>query len=266
MLGETPLMWLCILLGVLAVNEVLNLTCGRPKTGMEIAERIIELLSVGTLIYFLSFAAFSPDNPRDPIGEFFVMIFNGLATFAIVTLFLLRVVLTVFDKSEHALKRCTYAIFGYAYTVIPLTALLMLSSRVYLNYDFRIPLILFIMIWLNDTGAYCVGSTLGRHRLCERLSPKKSWEGFWGGLVFAMGAGAVYALLCDPERLTVWLGAGAVVGVAATVGDLFESLIKRTAGVKDSGKLIPGHGGILDRIDSLLFAAPTLMLYLTVCF
>lgn len=119
-------------------------------------------------------------------------------------------------------------------------------------------LLMFVLIWLNDTGAFLVGSTMGRHRLFPRISPKKSWEGFWGGMLFCIAA-SVGATLIWPEFffLPAWqMGIyGVLVCIFSTWGDLFESLIKRTIGVKDSGKLLPGHGGILDRIDSLLFVS-----------
>ena len=131
-------------------------------------------------------------------------------------------------------------------------------------------LMMFVMIWLNDTGAYCVGSLFGRHRLCERLSPKKSWEGFWGGMAFCIIAGAVCCFINNgwsmasegcAISLVKWVGLGMLVSLMSTWGDLFESLIKRSLGVKDSGHLIPGHGGILDRIDSLLLVAPATFVY-----
>jgi phosphatidate cytidylyltransferase len=119
---------------------------------------------------------------------------------------------------------------------------------------------MFALIWVNDTGAYCVGSTMGKHRLCERLSPKKSWEGFWGGMAFCVIASVIYALIMNYNVLAS-VAFGIIVSLFATFGDLFESLLKRSAGVKDSGKLIPGHGGVLDRIDSLLFVAPAAAIY-----
>jgi phosphatidate cytidylyltransferase len=122
---------------------------------------------------------------------------------------------------------------------------------------------LYLVIWASDTGAYYVGTAFGRHRLYEKISPKKSIEGLMGGMLAAM----IIALLC-----TVWLVPsfglleaavlGAFLAAFGTVGDLVESLIKRSSGVKDSGSLIPGHGGILDRMDSMLFAAPVLFYYL----
>lgn len=116
----------------------------------------------------------------------------------------------------------------------------------------------FVVTWANDTFAYFAGHAFGRHKLYERISPKKTWEGFAGGAIGSVaGALAVLALL-HPPLLGPWsavaLGAGgAVLGPA---GDLVESMLKRAAGVKDSGRIIPGHGGLLDRIDALLFVSP----------
>jgi phosphatidate cytidylyltransferase len=122
---------------------------------------------------------------------------------------------------------------------------------------------LFLAIWASDTGAYYAGTALGRHRLYEKISPKKSIEGLVGGTL----ASAVIAVLCKVWLVPAlgWVEAallGAFLALVGTVGDLVESLIKRSAGVKDSGTLIPGHGGILDRMDSMLFAAPVLFYYL----
>lgn len=123
-----------------------------------------------------------------------------------------------------------------------------------------------IFIWVNDTGAFCVGSLIGRHRLFERISPKKSWEGFFGGLFFTVIAGIIIGVYFPghfPEfTLTQWIGLAAAVTVFATWGDLIESAIKRSAGKKDSGKLLPGHGGVLDRIDSLLLVIPAALIYI----
>lgn len=129
-------------------------------------------------------------------------------------------------------------------------------------------LAVFLFLWINDTGAFLVGSTIGKHRLFERISPKKSWEGFFGGLAFNLIAAALFCHYCPgyfglDNNMPLWLGLGAVVTIFGTWGDLVESLIKRTLHIKDSGKIIPGHGGILDRIDSLLLAAPAVLIYLT---
>ncbi len=116
------------------------------------------------------------------------------------------------------------------------------------------------IIWANDIFAFLVGITLGRHRLCERISPKKSWEGFIGGIVAAMGAALLSAYLLG-EDLMIWAGMGILSALAAVAGDLVESMFKRSAGVKDSGAIMPGHGGWFDRFDAVLMAAPVAVIY-----
>lgn len=128
-------------------------------------------------------------------------------------------------------------------------------------------LALFIMIWINDTGAFLVGSQFGKRRLFERLSPKKSVEGFVGGLVFNIAAGAIFCTYCSsffgmPANYAAWIGLAVLVTLFATWGDLAESMIKRALDIKDSGHLIPGHGGILDRIDSFLLVMPAAAVYI----
>lgn len=118
----------------------------------------------------------------------------------------------------------------------------------------------FSIIWANDVFAFLVGITLGRHRLYERISPKKSWEGFIGGIVAAMGVALLAAHLLD-EDMAIWAGMGILTALAAVAGDLIESMFKRAAGVKDSGAIMPGHGGWFDRFDAVLMAAPVAVIY-----
>ena len=131
-----------------------------------------------------------------------------------------------------------------------------------LYYRFIFPLSVFIFLWTSDTGAYCFGSLLGRHRLFERISPKKSWEGSIGGALVSLGAAYVVSLYDTSLTLPQWLGFAFVVVVFGTWGDLVESLLKRQLGIKDSGNILPGHGGMLDRFDSSLLAIPAVVVYL----
>ena len=116
------------------------------------------------------------------------------------------------------------------------------------------------IIWANDVFAYLFGITLGRHRLFERISPKKSWEGFFGGLLGAMAMGYVASLVLEAEPM-VWIGLALVAALSGVFGDLVESLFKRSVDLKDSGNFIPGHGGWLDRFDALIFSAPFAFVY-----
>ena len=135
-------------------------------------------------------------------------------------------------------------------------------------YYYWYPLSLFIFLWSSDTGAYCFGSLFGKHRLFPRISPKKSWEGSIGGAVVAIVASQIIATFIPyTEQLTqlssrlAWGGLAAIIVIFGTWGDLVESLLKRKLGIKDSGNIIPGHGGMLDRFDSSLMAIPAAVVY-----
>lgn len=173
-----------------------------------------------------------------------------------------RFIFPLYIKDSDMLSQTAHSMMGQMYIVWPLSALM----GVYIISP-GTAMLMFIMIWLNDTGAFCVGSLIGRHRLFERVSPKKSWEGFFGGMLFAILAGVAAGILPLKEYFAgysaVTLGIlGFVISVMSTWGDLVESQIKRTLGIKDSGKLLPGHGGILDRIDSLLLVAPSTLIFI----
>lgn len=125
-----------------------------------------------------------------------------------------------------------------------------------LSYKPGLLLILFVFIWINDVAAYLIGSALGRHPLAPSISPSKTWEGFIGGMLFNGLAGYLVFRITNDYSSAFWIASAMLVSLGGTAGDLFESKLKREAGVKDSGQLIPGHGGILDRFDSLFFSAP----------
>lgn len=123
---------------------------------------------------------------------------------------------------------------------------------------------IFILIWSNDTFAYLTGKAFGKHPLHQRLSPKKSIEGFLGGLILTVALAGGLSYFWTNLTLTDWLILGTIISLFSTIGDLFESAIKRISGVKDSGTLMPGHGGVLDRLDSFLFVVPAVYLYLSI--
>ncbi|MDE6532167.1 MAG: phosphatidate cytidylyltransferase [Muribaculaceae bacterium] len=189
----------------------------------------------------------------------------------VIWLFILlcRMTIELYLRSDSPLADLSRSLMTQLYIALPLGLMTCIGEWWGLN----IVLAIFLMIWLNDTGAFLVGSAFGRHRLFERISPKKSWEGFFGGLLFNLVAAALF---CYPgahifditgtgysgDTLGIWIGLAIVVTVFATWGDLVESMIKRNLKIKDSGNIIPGHGGILDRIDSLLFVMPASLLYI----
>ena len=205
---------------------------------------------IGGLIMFLSFH-WKTTHPE-----------IGIEVIAPYLLYLIiRNIYQLYKKSTDLLENWAYSIMGQLFVALPLSLL----NIIYTYHNPHMLLAVFIFIWLNDTGAFCVGSLFGKNRLFERISPKKSWEGFWGGLILCIisSIGFYYwgnSFFNGPE-LYVWIGLSIIVSIFSTWGDLCESLIKRSLGVKDSGNILPGHGGILDRIDSLLLVSPSVLLY-----
>lgn len=184
-----------------------------------------------------------------------------------VALLLYLLVSELYLKRKDPVGNWAYTVLSQVYVAMPFSLLCMLAFRVdpaasSVVYEPLLPLSVFVFLWLSDTGAYCVGSLLGRHRLFERISPKKSWEGSIGGAVFAVAASLVFARFCPFMSWGQWVGLSVVVVVFGTWGDLTESLLKRHYGIKDSGNILPGHGGLLDRFDSSLMAIPAAAVYL----
>lgn len=130
------------------------------------------------------------------------------------------------------------------------------------TYSAILLLAIFVFVWINDTGAYLVGTMFGKRRLFERISPKKSWEGFFGGIVIVLIVAYVASCYFKEIAWYHWIGLATTIVVFATWGDLIESLLKRTLKMKDSGHILPGHGGMLDRFDSILLAGPAAFIYL----
>ena len=181
----------------------------------------------------------------------------GLAFF-VLSVCLGALVLLLRVPIEQGLASLGAITYGVPYLALPAASLYHLQQR-----DPWVLVLLFAIVWLGDTAAYYCGRAWGRRKLAPRVSPNKTWEGAIASLVAAAAAAAVWSLLCLGTLPMSLLVLAVATSVAAQIGDLVESLIKRGAGVKDSGTLLPGHGGVLDRIDALLFAAPTLLLGLS---
>lgn len=183
---------------------------------------------------------------------------SSIITVPYLVYFLVRFIMQLYDKVERPLEGWAYSFLGQIYVALPFA----MCNVLYFRFSPIILLSLFVFIWVNDSGAYLVGCTIGRHRLYERISPKKSWEGFWGGLVLSACVAYVASLYLDILNTWQWIGLALTCSIFGTWGDLCESLIKRSLDVKDSGKSLPGHGGWLDRFDSVLLAVPASILYL----
>lgn len=178
---------------------------------------------------------------------------------------ILRSVLQLYLKKGDPIRQLSASYMGVLIAVFPFV---LLADIFFASNGNTTLLACLIFIWVNDTGAFCVGSLIGKRRLFERISPKKSWEGFFGGLFFTVISALIISTYFSDyfSGMTVyqWTGLSLVVSVFSTWGDLVESMIKRASGTKDSGHILPGHGGILDRIDSLLLVVPAVYIYLAI--
>ena len=172
-------------------------------------------------------------------------------------------------KASDPISNWAYTMMTQLYIALPFSLLNVLAFQ-FTNCDlpWLLPLSVFIFLWVNDSGAYCCGSLLGRRKLFPRISPGKSWEGSIGGALFVLLAAWLISYITTEKGIVTnlttlqWMGMGLVVAVFGTWGDLVESLFKRTLGIKDSGNILPGHGGMLDRFDSSLLAIPAAVVYL----
>jgi phosphatidate cytidylyltransferase len=199
-------------------------------------------------------------------GIFYNLRYNH--TFDIVVLFLTLIVslkCVVFLYDDKNLKIDSFSKYAYlsGYIILPFVIITKIPFGIK-GYNPDILISIFILIWTNDTFAYLVGKSIGKNKLFERISPKKTIEGFIGGIIFAIIASyfiSKYFLEIPDKNIFIWFIIAFIVGVFGTIGDLVESKFKRIAGKKDSGKIMPGHGGILDRLDSVIFVAPIIFLF-----
>ncbi len=175
-------------------------------------------------------------------------------------------------KAENPINNWAYTMLSQLYIALPFSLINVLAFRSAgydIQYSYLAPLSVFVFLWMNDTGAYLCGSLLGRHKLFPRISPGKSWEGSIGGGILVIAIAVLVWYLTEQYGVNdlnlnafEWAGLGLTIVIFGTWGDLIESLMKRTLGIKDSGTILPGHGGILDRFDSSLMAIPAAVVYL----
>lgn len=182
----------------------------------------------------------------------------------LIPLFLVTMIVELYRKKEQPFLNIASTFLGIIYIAVPFSLFNFIVFSNYHNhqYSFALLLCLFSFNWVNDTGAYLSGMTFGKHKLFERISPKKSWEGAVGGAASVVGIAFLFAWLIPEISLFNWIVLGLVTCVFGVFGDLMESLLKRSAGIKDSGRLLPGHGGFLDRFDAVIFSAPAFFAYL----
>ncbi len=222
--------------------------------------KMIKLKSL--LPYLFGFLAFYCVNYFDELNlknlETKILILFG------VFLFFFPLINALFSKSQNAITYIGKVLTTYLYVVVPFS--LIIAIPVFSNlgvYNTKIILGIFILTWTSDTFAYLVGRKFGKHKLFERISPKKTIEGSIGGLLFTLIAALILSNYFMPSLPAKhWFTIALIVSVFGSLGDLIESMFKRQANIKDSSNLIPGHGGFLDRLDSIIFAAPFIFIYL----
>ena len=217
------------------------------------------ICTVAGVFLFLAFAGFC----------------SGITPAAVFIPYLLTVVYLfiseLYTKAPNPINNWAYTMLSQMYIALPFSMINVVAFHSTGDahvYDYLLPLSIFIFLWTNDTGAYISGSLLGRHKLFPRVSPGKSWEGSIGGGLLVLAVAALVGYLANSSEgghtlsIPAWMGLGLVVVFFGTWGDLVESLFKRTLGIKDSGNILPGHGGMLDRFDSSLMAFPAAVVYL----
>jgi phosphatidate cytidylyltransferase len=235
---------LFLFLAIVTLNEFYKLL----KSQQIFSERLFGIVS-GAACFIISFFIESGDLHQ----KFFLTIFPLLAIVFIIKLY---------KKSEtKPFTNVAFTLLGLVYIAVPLS---LINFIAFTNGKYRYEMILgtLLILWATDTGAYFAGTYLGKHKLFPRVSPKKTWEGFAGGavlaLIFAFGLSRYFDIL----SLADWLVVGVIIIIGGTFGDLVESLLKRSIEIKDSGNVLPGHGGFLDRFDGLLIASPFLVTYI----
>lgn len=253
--GPISFTLLFALITALTIHEFGNIVSKQPD--VEINKPICMLAGV-FLFFGFAYLGVMPGQTEILIPYLFLIIY--------------LLVSELYLKKKNPLNNWAYAMMSQIYIALSFAMLNVLAyhsignegelSHYQVQYNPILPLSIFIFTWINDTGAYCTGMLFGKHRLFERISPKKSWEGSIGGGVFSIIGAIVMAYFFPFMPISIWIGLALTVVIFGTLGDLTESLLKRTIGIKDSGNILPGHGGMLDRFDSTLMAVPAAVVYL----
>ncbi len=243
-----------LLIVVVGMWEFYNLAAA---TGSE-PRRAIGLAS-GIVLFVTSFFLFDGYVSRSMFDV--DMLLGGLLYFTI--LIPLCFIIELFHASETPIRNVATTLMGLLYVAYPMSFMLFIPLLFTGEWSAEAFLFYLFIVWGNDVFAYLTGVTIGRHKMCPRISPKKSWEGFVGGVAGALAMGAVGSVVVGGD-MAMWLGLALVVSLTSVLGDLVESMFKREADIKDSGRILPGHGGMLDRFDALLISSPFAFVYLIV--
>ena len=239
------------IISVLSVHEFAQLVSKSSEVSINKT-----ITALGGAYLFLALMSFCT---QQSVGARVFLPYLGLLLYMMIT--------ELYLKKKNPTGNWAYSMLSQLYVALPFALLNVLAFQNSpetgsVTYNPILPLSIFVFIWLSDTGAYCVGSLIGKHRLFERISPKKSWEGSIDGGIFSIASSLGFAHFFPFMPGWQWVGLAIVVVIFGTWGDLTESLMKRQLGIKDSGNILPGHGGMLDRFDSALMAIPAAVVYL----
>lgn len=239
------------IISVLSVHEFAQLVSKSSEVSINKT-----ITALGGAYLFLALMSFCT---QQSVGARVFLPYLGLLLYMMIT--------ELYLKKKNPTGNWAYSMLSQLYVALPFALLNVLAFQNSpetgsVTYNPILPFSIFVFIWLSDTGAYCVGSLIGKHRLFERISPKKSWEGSIGGGIFSIASSLGFAHFFPFMPGWQWVGLAIVVVIFGTWGDLTESLMKRQLGIKDSGNILPGHGGMLDRFDSALMAIPAAVVYL----
>lgn len=261
----------------------------RTLTGIVFLIIVIGSILLDPLAFFIVFSLFtfiglkeffqlSKPTPKQKVSpEYYIF---GIIIYAIIGLsglgyidvrfsaiifviFFIQIAIELFRKNDPNWRNIATYLTGYIYISVPFG---LMNSLFYSGAidqpQIGILIGMFVLIWTSDVFAYLTGSLIGKHKLHERISPKKTWEGSMGGLFFALLAAYILSILVPQLNLVEWMALTIIIVISGTIGDLAESLLKRNAGVKDSGTIFPGHGGVLDRFDAVIFATPMVFVFI----
>jgi phosphatidate cytidylyltransferase len=243
----------CIIV-IAGMIEFFNMTIPNGHTLQKVISILVGLS--GLLI-------FNPSIHHDPCSVFIII---GIVILAVACFYMIPIA-ELYKKSEKPFQNISLLILPIIYVALPFV---LMNCMNILFHGKNYILAFFILIWTNDVGAYCFGMLFGqhgKHKLFPRISPKKTWEGFIGGIIITVISSVLISkFMFDGNNMPHWIIIAIITSVFGTFGDLLESMLKRSAGVKDSGKIMPGHGGILDRFDAVLLSFPIVFIYFFLIF
>ena len=243
-----------------SIWEFLELTL--PNDDYKKMRKIIGVSAGFTLVVVQYYMLLQFEMPNFEMRHFFI--FNGEKTINILLLlFFLLLIIELFLKAVLPFNNVALIIFSLFYIVIPFSLFPHFCFSKMWGFTPNVVAGMLFLTWANDSFAYLIGSRIGKTPFFLRISPKKTWEGTIGGAVMCLVTSAIIAQFFTQLSLTNWMVIGAIVAIFGTIGDLVESLLKRSVGVKDSGNFMPGHGGFLDRFDAFIFCIPFVYFYLS---